>query len=346
MWTQIVGKIRMAKAPMINHWWQVTLYVTPRGLSTGTMPDGEGNFEIEFDFRAHELRITQAGGGERAVKLEPKTVAQFHAETFAALAELGIDVEIWPVPVEVEVSIPFAEDTRHDSYDPAAAELFWRQLVQADRVLTTFRSGFAGKVSPVHFFWGVLRHGRHPVLGPPRAGASRRRSQLRRLGDGRGLLARALELRLLARRERGGLLLRLRIPRARRLQLPPGQPSRGRLQPGRRPVPAAVRGGASRPGPGRNPAGVPADHLRGGRRPRRLGPRHARLLAGAGRPDGAGWGPQPSFPVEPRVAAPTGFDSGDPRCRRKIAITAKEPTARNSDCQFWSEASQKSAEPR
>ncbi len=88
------------------------------------------------------------------MKLEPKTVAQFHAETFAALAELGIDVEIWPVPVEVEVSIPFAEDTRHDSYDPAAAELFWRQLVQADRVLTTFRSGFAGKVSPVHFFWG------------------------------------------------------------------------------------------------------------------------------------------------------------------------------------------------
>jgi hypothetical protein len=154
MWTQVVGKIRMAKAPMVNHWWQVTLYVTPRGLSTGTIPDRGGSFEIEFDFRAQELRITQAGGGERAVKLEPKTVAQFHAETFAALDALGIVAEIWPVPVEVEESIPFAEDTKHDSYDSGAAELFWRQLVQADRVLTAFRSGFAGKVSPVHFFWG------------------------------------------------------------------------------------------------------------------------------------------------------------------------------------------------
>ena len=154
MWTQIVGKIRMAKAPMINHWWQVTLYVTPRGLSTGAIPDRAGSFEIEFDFGARLLRITQVGGEERAVTLAPKTVAQFHAETFAALDELGIDVEIWPVPVEVEESIPFAEDTRHDAYDSAAAELFWRQLVQADRVLTAFRSGFAGKVSPVHFFWG------------------------------------------------------------------------------------------------------------------------------------------------------------------------------------------------
>ena len=119
-----------------------------------TIPDGDGNFEIEFDFRAHELRITQAGGGERAVKLEPKTVAQFHAETFAALAELGIDVEIWPVPVEVEVRSRSPRTPCTIPTTPAAAELFWRQLVQADRVLTTFRSGFAGKASPVHFFWG------------------------------------------------------------------------------------------------------------------------------------------------------------------------------------------------
>ena len=154
MWSQIVGKIRLAKAPMVNHWWQVTFYVTPRGLTTSAIPDPGGSFEIELDFSVHRLRITREGGNVEEVTLEPKTVARFYTETLSALDKLGIDVEIWPVPVEVEVAIPFPEDTEHHSYDPAAAELFWRQLVEADRVLGRFRGEFAGKASPVHFFWG------------------------------------------------------------------------------------------------------------------------------------------------------------------------------------------------
>lgn len=156
MWTQIVGKLRLAKAPMVNHWWQSTLYVTPRGLTTSVVPDGERSFEVELDFCSHQLRIHVEGGDQRTVALEPKTVAQFYAETMAAVRELGIDVEIRPVPVEVEVAIPFAEDEQHGSYDPRAANLFWRQLVQGNRVRSMFRSRFIGKVSPVHFFWGAM----------------------------------------------------------------------------------------------------------------------------------------------------------------------------------------------
>jgi Family of unknown function (DUF5996) len=156
MWTQIVGKVRMAKAPMVNHWWQVALYVTPRGLTTSAVPDGERTFDIEFDLCAHELRIRLDDGATRTVALEPKSVAAFHAETFAALDELGIRADILPVPVEVQRAIPFAQDEEHHSYDPAAAHLFWRQLVQADRVLHDFRARYTGKVSPVHVFWGAL----------------------------------------------------------------------------------------------------------------------------------------------------------------------------------------------
>jgi hypothetical protein len=156
MWTQIVGKIRLAQAPMLNHWWQVTLYVTARGLTTSAMPVGARTLEIEFDFVSHVLRLTTSDGRERTVALAPKTVAAFYAETMAALADLDLDVTIRPVPVEVETAIPFADDTVHAAYDAAAAHLFWRQLVAADRVLQRFRSRFAGKASPVHFFWGAL----------------------------------------------------------------------------------------------------------------------------------------------------------------------------------------------
>ena len=156
MWTQIVGKVRMAKAPMLNHWWQVTLYVTPRGLTTSAVPDGLRNFEMLFDFCDHRLVIAVEGGEQRSVALEPKTVKQFHAEVMAALDELGIEAEIWPQPVEVEESIPFTQDETHRSYDPDAAQRFWRQLVQTERVLTRFRSRYAGKVSPVHFWWGGM----------------------------------------------------------------------------------------------------------------------------------------------------------------------------------------------
>ena len=155
-WMQIVGKIRLAQAPMVNHWWQVTLYATPRGLTTSSMPAGDHMFEIEFDFCVHRLRITIEGGERRELALEPKTVAAFYAEVMDALASLDLRIRIWPVPVEIEHVIPFDRDTEHASYDPAAAQLFWRQLVQVDRVLSVFRARFAGKVSPVHFFWGAM----------------------------------------------------------------------------------------------------------------------------------------------------------------------------------------------
>jgi hypothetical protein len=156
MWTQIVGKIRLANAPMVNHWWQTTLYVTPRGLTTSTIPYGRRVFDIEFDFFDHQLRIRSGEGASRAVALEPKSVADFYAETMAALRDLDVAVNIRPVPSEVELAIPFPEDTVHASYDGDAVQLFWGQLVQANRIFTEFRSYFIGKVSPVHLFWGGL----------------------------------------------------------------------------------------------------------------------------------------------------------------------------------------------
>jgi hypothetical protein len=138
MWIQIIGKVRMAHAPLVNHWWQATLYVTPRGLTTSAIPYASGAFDCELDFVDHQLRIRASDGGGRA------------------LDELGIRSHIQARPNEVEVAIPFAEDYRHASYDRRAAELFWRQLLQADRVLGEYRAGFAGKVSPVHFFWGAM----------------------------------------------------------------------------------------------------------------------------------------------------------------------------------------------
>jgi hypothetical protein len=154
LWTQVVGKIRLARAPMVNHWWQTPLYVTPRGLTTSSIPDGRRVFDIEMDFLESRMLMRTSDGGSRAVVLEPKSVAAFYAETMAALRELGVDVAIRPVPVEMPVAVPFAEDTEHASYDAAAVRLFWGQLVQATRVITEFRSAFVGKVSPVHFFWG------------------------------------------------------------------------------------------------------------------------------------------------------------------------------------------------
>jgi hypothetical protein len=156
MWTQIVGKIRMAHAPMLNHWWQVTLYVTPRGLTTSTIPYRRGAFDIEFDFCDHQLHIRSSDGSARSIVLEAKSVAEFHAEVFATLGRLGIKASIRAVPNEVDPAIPFAEDHQHTSYDPEAVKLFWQQLVQVDRVLNEFRSHFRGKASPVHFFWGGM----------------------------------------------------------------------------------------------------------------------------------------------------------------------------------------------
>jgi len=154
MYTQIVGKIRLAHLPLINHWWQAPLYVSARGLTTSTIPYGTDAFDIEFDFHDHQLVIRTSKGTTGRVALEPKSVADFYAETLGTLAELGVQTAISARPNEVDPAIPFPQDTVRRPYDAASVTLFWRQLIQADRVLRIFRSHFLGKVSPVHFFWG------------------------------------------------------------------------------------------------------------------------------------------------------------------------------------------------
>jgi hypothetical protein len=156
MWTQIVGKVRLAHSPMVNHWWQVTMYVTPRGLTTSAIPYGTEAFDIEFDLIDHQLLIRSYTGATRSVRLEPKSVAEFYSQTMQALNELGFHTRIQSHPNEVDPAPRFAEDVEHKSYDPDAANLFWRQLLQANRVFGQFRSRFIGKVSPVHFFWGAM----------------------------------------------------------------------------------------------------------------------------------------------------------------------------------------------
>ncbi|WP_396903205.1 DUF5996 family protein [Mycolicibacterium sp.] len=154
MWTQIVGKIRLTHSPLVNHWWQVTFYVSPRGLTTSSIPYRNRLFDMEFDFVDHVLAIRTSDGGSGSVALASKSVAEFYDETFAALRQLGIDTRISATPNEVDPAIPFARDHQHASYDAEAANLFWRQLIQAHRVINDFRSHYIGKVSPVHFFWG------------------------------------------------------------------------------------------------------------------------------------------------------------------------------------------------
>ncbi|MGH9715644.1 MAG: DUF5996 family protein [Candidatus Acidiferrales bacterium] len=154
MWTQVVGKVRLALAPHVNHWWQATLYVTARGLSTSAIPCGRGIFEVEFDFISHALQIRTSWDQARMMPLAPVTVAEFYRNFMASLESLGISVRIWPMPVEVPNPIRFDEDTVHQSYDPAYAHRFWQILATADTVFKEFRGRFIGKSSPVHFFWG------------------------------------------------------------------------------------------------------------------------------------------------------------------------------------------------
>jgi hypothetical protein len=154
MWNQINGKIRLARAPMINHWWQVPLYVTSRGLSTSPIPDGARTFQIDLDVIEHALQISVDDGRQEVFALQPRSVADFYAELMGRMRSLGLDVRIWTLPCEIEHPIRFEADHRHAAYDADFANRFWRVLVQADRVLTLFRAGFLGKVSPVHFFWG------------------------------------------------------------------------------------------------------------------------------------------------------------------------------------------------
>ena len=174
MWTQIVGKIRLAQTPLVNHWWNVPLYVSARGLTTTAMPYGDTFFEMEFDFIEHEL-VTKSSDGQMAfIALKPMSVATFYAKTMEMLKELGIEVSIWKMPVEIQDPIPFDEDEQHASYDPEYARRCWEVLRASEKVMQEFRSRFIGKCSPVHFFWGsfdlaVTRFSGRPA--PPRPDA-------------------------------------------------------------------------------------------------------------------------------------------------------------------------------
>lgn len=154
LWTQIVGKIRMSHTPWWNHSWSVPLYVSPRGLTTSLVPYGSEGFELSFDFLAEELVLTTTTGARRSVALEPRSVADFHAEVMHTMAAVRMPVNIHPTPCEIPGAIPFPEDEVHDSYDGEHVRALWRALLQAHRVFTRFRAGYLGKASPVHFFWG------------------------------------------------------------------------------------------------------------------------------------------------------------------------------------------------
>ena len=167
MWTQVVGKIRLEQTPLVNHWWNVPLYVSARGLTTTAMPYEDRIFEIEFDFIDHQLRIECSDGASKILELRPQTVADFYAAVMSALNELGITVKIWTMPVEIPDPIRFEEDTVHASYDAEYANRFWRALVKVDDVFKEFRARFIGKVSPVHFFWGSFDHAVTRFSGKP-----------------------------------------------------------------------------------------------------------------------------------------------------------------------------------
>jgi hypothetical protein len=156
LWTQVVGKIRLARTPLLSHWWNVALYVTARGLTTSLIPDGARGFEIDFDFVDHRLDVVVTDGTRQSIPLEPMTVADFHANLMATLDKLGLTTDIWTMPVEIPGAIPFERDDQHASYEPEQARRFWSAMVQATRVFDQFRHRFVGKMSPVHLFWGGL----------------------------------------------------------------------------------------------------------------------------------------------------------------------------------------------
>jgi Family of unknown function (DUF5996) len=156
LWTQIVGKTRLALTPRLNHWWNVTLYVTARGLTTSLMPYAGGGVEIEFDFTRHELTITTTDGTVSRMALGPRSVADFYAEFRSRLDSLGIDAPISTMPNEIQDAVPFTADEVHAQYDAQAMHRFWLSLVDVHRVMSRFRAGFSGKASPVHFFWGAF----------------------------------------------------------------------------------------------------------------------------------------------------------------------------------------------
>jgi Family of unknown function (DUF5996) len=157
LWLQVIGKIRIARSPLLNHWWNAPLYITSSGLTTSLMPADAGrSFSIDLDFLAHRLDVTTTHGETRSMQLEEKSVKDFYADLMDFLEGLHLETEIWPVPVELADAIPFPDDVTHRSYDPAAVTAFWRTLVEVERVFDQFRARFLGKSSAVHLFWGAL----------------------------------------------------------------------------------------------------------------------------------------------------------------------------------------------
>ena len=154
MWTQVIGKVRLALSPWTNHSWHVTLYLTARGLTTSPIPFRDRILEIRFDFVSHELRLLTSDGGLKTIPLRSQSVAQLYHAVMDALRSLEIEVQINTTPNEVDPAIPFEENETDSAYDPEFANRFWRVLLQSDRVFKEFRSEFCGKCSPVHFFWG------------------------------------------------------------------------------------------------------------------------------------------------------------------------------------------------
>ena len=213
LWMQIVGKVRLSLTPWVNHSWQVPLYVSARGLTTSPMPIGAEVLELEFDFISHRLAARTSRGEERSLALEPQAVADFYARLGELLGQLGVAAETSDMPCELPNPIRFPEDRVHCSYDAEAAHRFWRALLRIDALLKLFRSGFIGKVSPVHFFWGSFDLAVTRFSGWSGAGA-------RRCGDARSVLARGEQRRLLAGQRflPARRVLFLRVPAAGRIR--------------------------------------------------------------------------------------------------------------------------------
>jgi hypothetical protein len=250
LWTQIVGKIRLAQTPWLNHSWHVVLYVSARGLTTSAIPYGDRSFQLDFDFLDHVLRASASDGGQEEIGLYPRSVADFYAEVMRSLAELGINIRINELPNEIPDAIRFSRDRVHASYHREYAVRFWRILVQSARVLGRFRTSFIGKCSPVHFFWGSfdLAVTRFSGRKAPPFHAERCRAQHAGGGRARCLLARMFERRLLARwpgcRLPGFLYLRLAITSG--LRFGGDTPGAGFLEQQPEPVQSALRCGAHR----------------------------------------------------------------------------------------------------
>ena len=182
LWTQVVGKVRLVQSPWTNHSWHVTLYVTPRGLTTSPIPHGTRTFSIDFDFIDHRLIVETSDGGVRTLPLRPQTVADFYAAVMAALADLEVPVRIHTTPNEIPDAIPFEQDRQHAAYDAAAVTRFWRALIQVDRVFKVFRARLHRQVQPGALLLGQLRPRRDALLGSRRAAAPRRRAATCRTG--------------------------------------------------------------------------------------------------------------------------------------------------------------------